>query len=573
MTSDESMALLEEWIQGKEDENCEFKKAENRYDFEELGKYCAAIANEGGGRIILGVTDKRPRVIVGSAAFPQPERTRKGLCESIPLAIDFEEIHHPSCGIGKRVLVFTVPSRPVATPIKYDGRYWMREQDSLVEMSTERLRAILAESGHDFTADTCDGLLISDLDPNAIETFRQLWVAKLERAGDEATAARVKAATHEQLLIDADVLVDGKLANASLILFGTVFSLRHRMANAEIVFEYRTSDSAGPAQERREFQGGFFSVFRELWDAINRRNDKQSFNNGLLVEQIQTFSERVVREALLNAVSHRDYQMGGSVFIRQFPLRLEIDSPGGLPYGITTDNILDRQNPRNRRVAEIFTKCGLCERSGQGMNLIYEELIKQSKPVPDWERTDEHHVGLTIYGTIQDPAFIRFVEQVAKEKGAIFGTRDWIFLAAVARGEKPQTGQERIATRLLDLGVIERGKGRSLILARRYFAMTKQKGTYTRKKGLDREANLALLRQHIEENAETGSKLEELCQVIPALSRSLIQSLLKTLRLRGHAHSVGQTKAGKWYPGKQPMEPPEPQQPEPEQQHPPQNPR
>ena len=245
--------------------------------------------------------------------------------------------------------------------------------------------------------------------------------------------------------------------------------------------------------------------------------------------------------------------MGGSVFVRQFPLRLEIDSPGGLPYGITTANILDRQNPRNRRVAEVFTKCGLCERSGQGMNLIYEELIKESKPVPDWDRTDEHHVGLTIHGTIQDPAFIRFVEQVAKEKGAIFGTRDWIFLAAVARGEKPQPGQERVATKLLDLGVIERGRGRSLILARRYFAMTKQKGIYTRRKGLDREANLALLRQHIDENAKTGSKLEELCQVIPALSRSQIQSLLKTLKQREHAHSIGQTNAGRWFPGKQPV--------------------
>jgi ATP-dependent DNA helicase RecG len=114
------------------------------------------------------------------------------------------------------------------------------------------------------------------------------------------------------------------------------------------------------------------------------RNDKQDFQEGLFVNPIATFSERPVREAILNAVSHRDYQLGGSIFIRQYPRRLEIDSPGGLPFGITLENILDRQNPRNRRVAEIFTRCGLVERSGQGMNLIYEELIKQSKPAPDF---------------------------------------------------------------------------------------------------------------------------------------------------------------------------------------------
>ena len=103
-----------------------------------------------------------------------------------------------------------------------------------------------------------------------------------------------------------------------------------------------------------------------------------------------------MREAILNAVSHRNYQLGGNIFIRQYPRRLEIDSPGGLPLGITVENILDRQNPRNRRVAEILTKCGLVERSGQGMNLIYEELIKQSKPSPDFTRTDAYRVGPAI---------------------------------------------------------------------------------------------------------------------------------------------------------------------------------
>ena len=81
---------------------------------------------------------------------------------------------------------------------------------------------------------------------------------------------------------------------------------------------------------------------------------------------IPTFNESVVREAILNAVSHRNYQLAGSVFIRQFPDRLVIESPGGLPNGISLDNILDRQIPRNRRIAEILALCGLVERSGQG---------------------------------------------------------------------------------------------------------------------------------------------------------------------------------------------------------------
>lgn len=550
MTFDsDQVSLLQQWMQDKEGENCEFKEAKNRFSFTELCQYCSALANEGGGRIILGVTNDRPRRVVGSQAFEQPERTRKGVCEQIPLAIDFEEIHHPNCSPGSRVLVFHVPPRPVGIPIKYDGRYWMRKEDSLVEMSEERLREIFAESGHDFSADVCPNLTLADLDPAAVEDFRRRWVAKARKAEDVPLVERLSALSHEQLLTDAEALVGGRLTYAALILFGTAQAMIRSLAQAEVVFEYRSSDASGTAQERKEYRQGFFGYCDDLWERINKRNDKQEFQEGLFVTPISTFNERPVREAILNAISHRNYQLGGSIFIRQYPRRLEIDSPGGFPLGITVENILDRQNPRNRRIAEILTKCGLVERSGQGMNLIYEELIKQSKPSPDFARTDNYQVGLTLYGTVQDPAFIRFVEKVNKEGTVNFGTHDWMIFALAARGETIPKEQKSRVKRLLDLGLIERGKGRTYILSRRYYEFVGQRGAYTRKKGLDRKQNLALLQKHIEENRQTGCKLDELCQVLPALPSSQVQSLLRTLQRQGVVHPVGRTQQGRWFPG------------------------
>ncbi|OJW27647.1 MAG: transcriptional regulator [Planctomycetales bacterium 71-10] len=544
------IALLEEWMRDKEGENLEFKEWKNDGDFEKLARYCCALANEGGGRFIMGVTDKRPRKVVGSSAFSQPEQTRKSLCQRIPLAIDFEQIQHPS----GRVLLFRIPGRPLGTPIKYDGRYWMRKEDSLVEMSEVRLREIFAESGHDFSADVCPDLAPAHLDPDAIEEFRRRWIAKARKVEDFALADRLASLTHEELLTDAEALVDGSLNYAALVLFGTAQALGRHLAQAEIVFEYRSSDQSGPAQDRQEYRRGFFSYYDELWNRINLRNDRQDFQEGLFVHPILTFNERPVREAVLNAVSHRNYQLGGSIFIRQFPRRLEIDSPGGFPLGITVENILDRQNPRNRRIAEIFTRCGLVERSGQGMNLIYEELIKQSKPIPDFARTDQYQVGLTLHGTVQDPAFIRFVEKVSKETAAIFNTHDWMLMAAAARGEKFPKHSDGRSARLLDLGVIERVKGRTYMLSRRYYESVGQQAEYTRKRGLDREQNLALLLNHITAYSETGSKLEDLCDVLPALPITHVQSLLQTLKRRGAAYSVGATNAGRWYPGPKPPE-------------------
>lgn len=112
----ERMQQLEQWMEAKEDEHLEFKEAKNTFNFEKLVQQSVALANEGGGKIILGVTDKRPRKIVGTQAFLDLERTKSGLMDRIPLRIDVEEILHPQ----GRVLVFHIPigSKPDNIPMK-----------------------------------------------------------------------------------------------------------------------------------------------------------------------------------------------------------------------------------------------------------------------------------------------------------------------------------------------------------------------------------------------------------------------------------------------------------------------
>lgn len=163
---------------------------------------------------------------------------------------------------------------------------------------------------------------------------------------------RIKNLTTEQLLVDGEAISDGGVTYAALVMFGTRAALGKYLPQSEIVFEYRSSDASGPAQQREEFRVGFFTCYDRLWELINLRNHKQHYQEGFFVFDIPTFNERVVREALLNAVSHRNYQLSGSVFIRQYRNRLVVESPGGFPTGVTLDNILDRQSPRNRRIAE-----------------------------------------------------------------------------------------------------------------------------------------------------------------------------------------------------------------------------
>jgi ATP-dependent DNA helicase RecG len=165
---------LLEWLSEPEGTNLEFKEAKQSYHFETLVKYCVALANEGGGKVIRGVTDRRPRRIVGTTAFAEPGHTEAGLHDRLAHRIPIEEMHLAE----GRVLVVHVPGRLPGTAWQIDGRYLKRVGDELTAMPDVELRAIFAETGPDFSAELCPGASPADLAPAAIAAFRDRWAKK-----------------------------------------------------------------------------------------------------------------------------------------------------------------------------------------------------------------------------------------------------------------------------------------------------------------------------------------------------------------------------------------------------------
>lgn len=526
------------WLAEPEGERLEFKSARNNFHFDKLADYCVALANEGGGRIILGVSDARPRDVLGTAAFTEPGRTEAGLFQRLRHRVQIEEATYR----GRRLLVVHVPSRLPGTAWDHNGRYLRRAGDDLVTIPADELRTMFAEVGPDYSASTVDADFAA-LSPAALAEFRTRWTRKTGNA-------RIADWNDATLLANAELSVEGRLTIAALILLGTREALGRHLAQAEIVFEYRSGEAAGPAQERLELREGFISIHDALWQRINLRNDRQSYQDGLFRYDIPTFDEVAVREALLNAVAHRDYRLGGSIFVRQYARRLEVVSPGGFPPGITPDNILDQQNPRNRRLAEALGKCGLIERAGQGLNLMVESAVRQSKPLPDFAGSSAHEVRLTLAGTVQDPAFVRFLERIGEDRLRGFTTHDFLVLDALRRHQPLAPVMEARLPGLVDAGVVERhGRGRGVryILSRGMYAALGQRGAYTRERGLDHETNKALLLKHIRENDEAGSPLSEMCQVLPALPTRQVQRLLEELRNEGRVRLKGMRRWARWH--------------------------
>lgn len=527
---------IEELLKAQEGERVQFKEAKNRFDFSEAAQCCCALANCGGGKLVLGITDKRPRQVVGSNAFDQPERTRKGLIDKLKVMVNFQPYEHQ----GKRILVFDVSSRPLGLPVQADGVAWWYEGDSLIPMPEDVRRRIYAEAGFDFSGSVCSVASLNDLDEAAIEAFREKWI---EKSGNR----RLQSLSKEQLLRDCEAINDDGITYAALALFGKRGSLGKYLPQAEIIFEHRLSDASGPASQREEFRVGFFACYDRLWDLINLRNDRQHYQEGFFVYDIPTFNERVVREAILNAVSHRNYQMGGSVFIRQYRDRLRIESPGGFPTGISLDNILDRQLPRNRRIAEILALCGLVERSGQGMNLIYELSIKEAKQLPDFTGTDENFVSITLNGVVLDTKMLSLINQIGNERMETLSTGDFLVINALYHEANVPQNLQPCIKRLVELGIVEHIGRNKYVLARSLYVAAGKTGVHTRVVGLDRDTNKELLLKHIRKNGDQGTPLKELKQVLPGHSRGQIQVLLRELRAENRIYCEGNTSAAKWF--------------------------
>lgn len=139
-------AQIDHWRQARsEHEHLEFKEAKAEFYTQKLYEYCVALANEGGGHLVPGVSNKPPRPVVGTRAFNNPIEMTQKLLQVLGFRVDIEEVLHPD----GRVLVFHAPPRPRGTAYHLDGKYLMRSGEALVPMSEDQLRRIFSEGQPD----------------------------------------------------------------------------------------------------------------------------------------------------------------------------------------------------------------------------------------------------------------------------------------------------------------------------------------------------------------------------------------------------------------------------------------
>jgi len=529
----------------QEDYDLEFKTAANAYNEMELVDYCAAISNEGDGYLLLGVANDGR--IVGTKAFSTDwnKLAHKINSQLLIRVMAYEVI----CPEG-RVLAFKIPKHfpgvPVHAASKSKYKYPIRDGESLVEMSTETLKVIYAETIPDWSAAIAEGVAFTDLSQQALRRYRSEWAKHAHKPEREQVNL-------QKMLLDLRLMKGEQITNAALLLFGKESVLSNHIPDAEIVFEWRNKRQDIAFADRRNFRSGFIAIQDELWNTVNARNTIFRYQSGFTQREIPGFDEDSIREAIVNAFTHRDYTVRGrSILIKACPDMFEIENPGMLMPGVTLDNILDETVWRNRLLAESLEKAHLMERSSQGVDKIYSNTISSGKGIPLYALKLDPAVTLSIPAVLLDQGFVGFLERISQKTEHGLSVKEIIELESIR--QRPRKSNElQFKERFLDMGIIERvgskGRGSSYILAHQYYVHTGDTGKHTRLSGLSREVKVEIILKHLDENGSVTNA--ELQAAMPDMDMTEINTLLRSMGKEGKITHVGSRRYGHWVVGRE----------------------
>jgi ATP-dependent DNA helicase RecG len=347
----------------------------------------------------------------------------------------------------------------------------MRIGDSLRVMSDSEVFRILSERAPDFSATVCEGLMFEDLDPEAIALMKAGYAKKQENPAFGTLPDL-------QVLTDLGLIESGKYNYAALILLGTRKALRRHLPNAEVIIEYRLDHSMIPYTARKEFQESLFTVLDKIWDYVNQpaSNPLLHVQHKFKILDIPAFNREVIREAVLNAIGHRQWNDLSSVVVKQYPDSINIINAGGFPSGVSKDNILTvSSKPRNKLVMEVLEKTGEVERSGQGVDKMFYICLMEGKPLPDYSQTDDYQVDLCLKARIVDEAFYIFVNEIQNRRKDKLNVFDLLTLDKVRQGISTDLFEESVE-KLQREGLIKSlsAADKKYVLGDLYYEITRQ---------------------------------------------------------------------------------------------------
>lgn len=508
-----------------------------------LKEYSVAFANSEGGTLLLGIEDDiaGTKAITGCKNYDIEEMRRMVFDGTRPpIIIEIEEI---ALSEGN-VLAVNVPKSPRIHSASSGVKHKRIGKENRI-LYPEDETNLKVEKGYDYTAGYLFDAGIDSLDPLEISRLRN-W---LERYNPKSEILELKEVDLlKSLGIIREIEGTDRPTIAGLILLGKEQVLKRFLPQNEIIFFRFEKSDVDPVQSVY-MKMPLLKTIEKIWNLIEPYNQVHTIKDAFLETPVPSFPEDVVREALLNAVVHRDYTLSDSIYVRVFSNRIEISNPGSFIGGVTPKNILTHPPVRrNPFLAEIFQHIGAVNRGGLGVDRMYRRLLSYGKLPPEYPEL-EGAVQVIIRNGAFDEAMAKFVGRKARE-GHGWRLEELILLHHLRRNDKISNSEaseilqrtQRETSEILSSmeGVfIERvgaGRGTYYQLSNETLFSIGEKERYTRIKGLSEEQKLQLLKNHLKTNERiTNEEARIICGVNRYQAKRLIRKLIseKSLKQQG----------------------------------------
>jgi len=349
-------------------------------DVGSMAETLVSFANADGGTIVVGVDEKGRRT--GHVYGDDVDVALKAAIEQCRPPVEVRW-HQAEAATGTAIAIVVPRSTELHT--LSDGRVLIRTGVENRPLSGDEVRHLAAtKSTGDFEAEIAPGASRADFDDDVVDEFVARW---------EERHRRPRPASIDELLIEIGAIeASGKPTIAGVLLFArnpTAFVPQSALTFVKFIGTTPRGDTGQPGYGRREDIGGPLArIIQRTWSILNEEMRIGAVVTGLERRERTQYPMAAVREALVNAVAHRDYRLGGRrIEVRMYDDRLEVTSPGGLPGFITLDNILEEHFSRNPRIVAGLYHWGYIEELGLGIDLMYDEMVRAGHPLPRFRDT------------------------------------------------------------------------------------------------------------------------------------------------------------------------------------------
>lgn len=415
-------------------------------DAEELAETLVAFANTDGGSVVVGLSAAgKPGTLRGEEDAADALAAALRLCRP-PMATEWSAQQGPT----GPVVVLRVP-RSAEVHTLWDGRVMVRRGADNRPLAGADVDHVLGgRTTGEFELQEVAGATRQDLDDKVIDTYLE---RRLERSPSSTPMPK------DQLLQHIGALSESLTPTVSgLLLFGKEPQLFLPHSRAIFVrfadVQPRQADGGFGYGRREEFLGPLPVILESAWRVILQEMDKRSVVRGLHRHEETEYPVFAVREALVNAVAHRDYRLTGrSIEIRMYTDRMEITSPGGLPAHITLDNIVEEHYSRNPRIVNGLYQYGYIEELGLGIDRMIEDMVNAGHKPPKFE-AKSHRFTVVMYNTRDAKRAVEAWEQNMNErqiKAIEFLERTGTITNRDYRELCPHVGAETLRLDLADL--------------------------------------------------------------------------------------------------------------------------